>query len=121
MVEPTPWPSKISLSVARDVLRVEFDNGDSFGLAAEYLRVESPSAEVRGHHPDQRKTVAGKRLVKISAVEPTGNYAVRLVFDDGHDTGLYTWAYLHRLGDQRRTIWQSYLDELEKQGLARSA
>ncbi|MFV2092287.1 MAG: gamma-butyrobetaine hydroxylase-like domain-containing protein [Hyphomicrobiales bacterium] len=121
MSETTPWPSEIRLSASRDALTVRFDNDDSFDLTAEYLRVESPSADVRGHHPDQAVTEFGKRLVKITAVEPVGNYAVRLVFDDGHDTGLYAWSYLHKLGAEHDRIWQSYLDELKEKQLSRSA
>lgn len=121
MSDTSPWPSELRLSASRDVLTVGFDNGDKFELTAEYLRVESPSAEVRGHRPDQRQTVAGKQSVKISALEPTGNYAVRIIFDDGHDTGLYGWDYLHRLGAEQPSIWQTYLNELAAKGLSRSA
>ncbi len=102
-------------------LRVAFDDGSDFTLAAEYLRVQSPSAEVQGHGPADRKTVGGKRHVAISAVEPVGNYAVRLIFDDGHDTGLYSWTYLHELGRDRTRRWQGYLAELAAKGLTREA
>ena len=88
-------------------------------LAAEYLRVTSPSAEVQGHSPDQRQTVPGKRDVEILRVEPVGNYAVRLVFDDMHDSGLYTWDYLHALGSGHEERWAAYLSELEQKNLSR--
>ncbi len=114
-----PWPQEIVL-VRRDrVLRVGFDDGSSFVLPAEYLRVLSPSAEVQGHGPADRKTVAGKRNVGIDRVEPVGNYAVRLAFDDGHATGIYSWAYLHELGRERETRWKAYLEELQAKGLSR--
>ena len=88
-------------------------------LDAELLRVMSPSAEVQGHSPEQRQTVPGKRNVGIMSVDPVGNYAVRITFDDMHATGLYSWAYLHRLGTNRDTLWQDYLDELQQKGLSR--
>lgn len=91
----------------------------AFELPAELLRVLSPSAEVQGHSPEQRVTVPGKRNVAISRIEPTGNYAVRIVFDDGHDTGIFTWNYLHELGHEKAQRWQSYLDELAAKGLSR--
>ena len=104
-----PWPSEIRLNPAHDVLTVAFDNGDRFELRAEYLRVESPSAEVRGHGAGPKTIVKGKEDVKISGLEPVGNYAVRIGFDDGHDSGLYSWAYLHRLGAEKDKIWAEYL------------
>ena len=113
------WPSELRLSPAKDALTIAFDGGDSFTLSAEYLRVESPSAEVQGHTPDQKKTVPGKRHVTILSLEPVGNYAVRIGFDDGHDTGLYAWDYLHKLGRDHAKIWAGYLDALTKQGLSR--
>ncbi len=113
------WPSELRLAPAKDALTIAFDNGDSFTLAAEYLRVESPSAEVQGHSPDQKKTVPGKRNVTIVSIEPVGNYAVRIGFDDGHDTGLYAWDYLHKLGRDHGKLWQAYLDALEAKGLGR--
>ena len=103
------------------VLRVGFDDGSSFTLPAEYLRVQSPSAEVQGHGPADRKIVGGKRNVGIERVEPVGNYAVRLVFDDGHATGIYSWAYLHELGREREIRWKTYLDELHAKGLDRDS
>lgn len=113
------WPSELRLAPAKDALTVAFDNGDSFTLAAEYLRVESPSAEVQGHSPDQKKTVPGKRAVTIVSIEPVGNYAVRIGFDDGHDSGLYSWDYLHKLGRDHAKLWQAYLDALKAKGLGR--
>ena len=95
---PNPWPTELRLHKDRKTLSVAFDNGESFELAAEYLRVRSPSAEVQGHSPDERKTVPGKRNVAILEVNPVGNYAVRLVFDDMHSTGIYSWDYLVELG-----------------------
>jgi DUF971 family protein len=103
----------------RKILTVAFDNGDSFDLSAEYLRVKSPSAEVQGHSPQERKTVGGKKNVAILEVNPIGNYAVRLVFDDLHSTGIYSWSYLHALGREHSSLWQHYLDDLAAKGLSR--
>jgi DUF971 family protein len=103
-----PWPSEIRLNPTRDVLTVAFDDGARFELSAEYLRVESPSAEVR-NHGGPKKIVLGKQDVKISGLEPVGNYAVRIGFDDGHDSGLYSWTYLHQLGSEKDRIWAAYL------------
>ena len=114
-----PWPSELRLSADRRTLRVAFDDGAGFELPAEMLRVLSPSAEVQGHAPEQRKTVGGKRDITVSAVDPVGNYAVRLTFADGHNTGLFTWRYLRRLGEEREALWSSYLGELEAAGLSR--
>lgn len=105
-----PWPSELRLSPEHDALTVCFDSGEQFTLAAEYLRVESPSAEVRGHGGGPRKIVTGKQDVKIDGLEPVGNYAVRIGFDDGHDSGLYSWDYLHKLGAEKDSIWAAYLD-----------
>jgi DUF971 family protein len=116
---PEPWPVELRVNKAKDLLIVTFDNGESFQLAAEYLRVESPSAEVQGHSPQQRSFVPGKRDVKIRAMEPVGHYAVRILFDDGHDTGLYTWSYLRELGDERERKWDAYLKGLAAEGLSR--
>ena len=113
------WPTEIRLSKDRRTLTVSFDNGESHGLAAEYLRVFSPSAEVQGHSPAERKLVPGKEAVTILAVEPVGNYAVRLQFDDMHNTGIFSWDYLLRLGRERETNWAGYLAELEEKGLSR--
>jgi DUF971 family protein len=104
-----PWPTELRVDKSKALLTVAFDTGESFGLPAEYLRVESPSAEVQGHGPEQKVTVTGKEQVKIAALEPVGNYAVRIVFDDGHDTGLFSWDYLHELGREQAVRWQAYL------------
>ena len=114
-----PWPTELRLHKDRRSLTVAFDSGETFDLAAEYLRVRSPSAEVQGHSPDERKTVAGKRNVAMLEVKPVGNYAVRLVFDDMHSTGIYSWDYLLELGRTRDANWQDYLDELGGKGLER--
>src|SRR5688500_2213418 len=116
-----PWPTELRLHKDRRTLTVAFDSGESFDLAAEYLRVRSPSAEVQGHSPDERKTVAGKRSVAILEVNPVGNYAVRLVFDDLHSTGIYSWDYLFSLGRDQPKYWQDYLDELAAKGMTRDA
>jgi DUF971 family protein len=114
-----PWPTELRLAKNRRTLAVAFDNGERFELDAEYLRVRSPSAEVQGHSPDERKTVAGKKNVAILEVKPVGNYAVRLVFDDLHSTGIFSWGYLLELGRNRDAYWQDYLDELAGKGLTR--
>jgi DUF971 family protein len=114
-----PWPAELRLKSAEKVLEVAFDDGASFRLPAEYLRVESPSAEVQGHGPGQKQLVHGRAHVGIRAVEPVGNYAVRLVFDDGHDTGIYSWRYLHELGSEQEQRWRAYLAALAKAGLSR--
>jgi DUF971 family protein len=112
-----PHPTNIKSRTKSRVLEVSFDDGSVFELPFEYLRVYSPSAEVRGHGPGQEQLQLGKHEVGISRVEPIGNYAVRLVFDDGHDTGLYTWAYLYELGRDRTQKWQNYLDRLKELGI----
>ena len=114
-----PWPTELRLDRDKRVLTVTFDDGQSFALPAELLRVLSPSAEVQGHSEDQRVTVAGKKAVSIVRIEPVGNYAARIVFDDGHDTGLFVWDYLRELGENREARWQSYLNDLAAKGLAR--
>ena len=113
------WPREIRLSSDKRVLTVSFDDGETHALSAEYLRTQSPSAEVQGHAPEQRKTVGGKAEVRILRVEPVGNYAVRLVFDDLHDTGIFSWTYLRKLEQEFATRWPAYLDELADQGLTR--
>jgi DUF971 family protein len=113
------WPSEIRLSSARDELKITFDNGEKVALPAEFLRISSPSAEVQGHSPAERKVLGGKRHVLITAVEPVGNYAVRLIFSDGHSTGLYTWPYLLELGRSQDQLWTTYLEELAARGLNR--
>ena len=113
------WPSEIRLSKDKRSLSVAFDDGAAFDLPAEYLRVASPSAEVQGHSPSERKTVPGKREVMIIGVEPVGNYAVKLTFDDMHSTGIYGWDYLYELGARHEEKWAEYLAELEAKGLSR--
>jgi DUF971 family protein len=114
-----PWPTELKLDSEKRNLNVSFDDGRSFSLPAEMLRVLSPSAEVQGHSPEQRVTVPGKKNVRIVTLEPVGNYAVRITFDDGHDTGLYVWDYLRDLGENQEARFQSYLDELTAKGLTR--
>ena len=114
-----PWPTELRLAKDRKALTVSFDTGESFRLDAEYLRVMSPSAEVQGHSPDERKTVPGKRNVAVLELHPVGNYAVRLSFDDLHSTGIYSWDYLLALGRDREHRWQDYLDDLAGKGLTR--
>ena len=115
-----PVATEIRLSKADRTLHVAFDDGERFALPAEYLRVESPSAEVQGHGPNQKQIVPGKQQVAITGVEPVGNYAVRLVFDDAHDTGIYSWDYLHELGRQQDQRWRTYLQALSARGLSRT-
>jgi DUF971 family protein len=112
-------PTELRVSKDRRLLTVTFPGHAPFELPAEMLRVLSPSAEVQGHSPEQRVTVPGKRDVTISRIEPVGNYAVRIVFDDLHDTGIFTWNYLHVLGLEKETRWQGYLDEMTQKGLSR--
>src|SRR6476660_1768819 len=114
-----PWPTELRLHKDRRTLTMTFDNGETFDLSAEYLRVRSQSAEVKGNSPDELKTVAGKKDVAILEVHPIGNYAVRLVFDDMHSTGMYSWDYFHALGRNRQAYWQGYLDDLAGKGLRR--
>ena len=113
------WPVEIRLPKDRRALCVAFDDGRSFDLPAELLRVTSPSAEVQGHSEAERKTVGGKRNVTILSVDPVGNYAVRIGFDDMHSTGIYSWAFLHDLGVNAGRRFQDYLDDLQAKGLDR--
>ena len=113
------WPVEIRLAKDRRTLHVAFDDGKAFGLPAELLRVTSPSAEVQGHSEAERKTVGGKRNVTILSVDPVGNYAVRLGFDDMHATGIYSWAFLRDLGVNAERRFQDYLDDLRAKGLDR--
>jgi DUF971 family protein len=115
------WPSEIRLKRAERLLDIHFEDGKHFHLPAEYLRVESPSAEVQGHSPSQKQLVHGRAYVGIAAVEPVGNYAVRLIFDDGHDTGIFSWSYLYQLGEEQETRWRDYLAKLDKAGLSRTS
>lgn len=114
-----PHPTQITLRKKSRLLVVGFDDGQNFELPFEYLRVFSPSAEVRGHGPGQEVLQTGKEDVTIQAVEPVGHYAIRLVFDDGHNTGLYRWEYLYELGAAYDANWQRYLDRLQASGYAR--
>jgi DUF971 family protein len=113
------WPTELKLRKDRKALAIAFDNGEVFELPAEFLRVHSPSAEVQGHSPSERKTVGGKRNVAILEVHPVGNYAVRLAFDDMHSTGIFSWDYFARLGRDQERLWRTYLDELATKGLTR--
>ena len=115
----TARPTEIRLKTKDRVLEVDFDDGRSFRFPAELLRVESPSAEVQGHGPGQRTIVAGRRHVGVMKIEPVGNYAVRLHFDDLHDTGLYSWDYLYELGTHQERRWADYLSALAERGLSR--
>ncbi len=114
-----PWPTELRLSDGGRLLTVAFDDGERHALSAEYLRVESPSAEVQGHSPSQRQTQSGKRDVAITEIQPTGNYAVRLLFSDGHSTGIYTFALLHDLAVKKDAKWAAYEAELVAKGLSR--
>ena len=113
------WPTEIRLDRTEKRLHIAYEDGEAFDLPAEYLRVLSPSAEVQGHSPSQRTTVHGRRHVGILEVEPVGNYAIKIVFDDLHDTGIYSWKYLYGLGRRQDELWQEYLADLEAKGLSR--
>lgn len=113
------WPEELRLHDGGRQLALCFSDGRRFDLRAEFLRVESPSAEVKGHGPGQETLVSGKRHVRITSLDPVGTYAVRILFDDGHSTGLYTWDYLTRLGLDQQELWQAYLDKLAAAGLER--
>jgi DUF971 family protein len=115
----TPWPTELRVSQNRKTLTVAFNNGERHELSAEYLRVCSPSAEVKGHSPSQKKTVPGKRPVEILKVEPVGNYAVRIHFDDMHNSGIYSWSYFLELANEPENHWGVYLKELAEKGLSR--
>ena len=117
--ETEHWPGEIRYLAADKRLEIDFDNGVTFTYPAELLRVESPSAEVQGHGPGDKKVVAERRHVGILEIEPVGNYAVRIKFDDLHDTGIFSWQYLYQLGRDQDEIWQAYLSALEAQGLSR--
>jgi DUF971 family protein len=119
MAPSNPWPTELRLHKDRKALTVTFDSGESFELAAELLRVRSPSAEVQGHSPSERRTVSGKHNVQILELLPVGNYAVRLVFDDTHSTGIFSWDYLFELGRNREKYWSEYLGELKEKSLSR--
>ena len=119
MSDAGPWPTEIRYVSADKRLEVAFESGDRFSLPAELLRVESPSAEVQGHGPGQKTVVSGRRHVGIMSIEPVGNYAVKISFDDLHDTGIYTWDYLYHLGRDQDAIWRDYLAALEARKLSR--
>jgi len=114
-----PKPTKITLKKSAKTLEISFDDGQRFNFPAEFLRVESPSAEVQGHNETQKKVIFGRREVKILKVEPVGNYAIRIFFDDLHDTGIFSWKYLYTLGFEKENRWNSYLKTLEHKGLSR--
>lgn len=116
-----PWPTELRVKRAAKVLEIDFDSGARFALPAEYLRVMTPSAEDRGHGAGPGRTVPGKAGVGLADVQPVGRYAVRLVFSDGHDSGLYSWDELHRLGRDQDRLWAEYLKRLEREGLSRDA
>lgn len=116
-----PAPAEIRLNSAEQMLEVDFSDGSRARFSAEYLRVMSPSAEVQGHGPNSRVTVPGKRHVKILGIDPVGTYAVRLKFDDGHDTGLYSWEYFYNQIGKRDEAWKNYLRELEMMGMSRES
>ena len=119
MDKKTPRPVEINLHQVSKMLDISFEDGRSFSLPVEYLRVFSPSAEVRGHGPGQEVLQAGKREVNIQAIEPVGMYAVKFVFTDGHDTGIYSWEYLYDLGAKQDSNWKSYLSRLAQAGKSR--
>jgi len=112
-------PTEIRLNREEKLLDLTFDDGQTFKISAELLRVESPSAEVQGHSPDQKKVVAGRRHVNIMEIIPVGNYAVALKFDDLHDSGIYTWDFFYNMGQNQEAIFANYLQELEAAGLSR--
>ncbi|PWC73569.1 hypothetical protein TSH100_30875 [Azospirillum sp. TSH100] len=113
------WPTEIRLKKEEKRLDVDFDDGRTFSYPAEFLRVVSPSAEVQGHNPSQKQTVAGRRHVGIMRLEPVGNYAIRIVFDDLHDSGIFSWKYLYEIGTEQDALWAEYLEELQAKGLSR--
>lgn len=121
MTAAQPWPTDIRYKRDTRTLTIHFEDNSTFDLPAEYLRVESPSAEVQGHGSATKVTVAGKKNVGISKIEEVGRYAIRIVFDDGHDTGLFSWDYLHQLGAERTKRWFEYEARLKTQGLSREA
>ena len=114
-----PQPTEITLHQKSKTLEVAFDNGARFSMPFEFLRVYSPSAEVRGHGPGQETLQVGKRNVAITEIVPVGQYAIKIVFDDGHDSGLYSWDYLYDIGRDQDKLWQNYLQRLEQAGASR--
>jgi DUF971 family protein len=119
MNDASPWPEELRLQQGGSRLQITFDSGEIFVLSAEFLRTHSPSAEVKGHAPGEEKLVLAKQNVRIVRIEPVGNYAARLVFDDGHSTGLYSWDYLLKLGRERDRLWAHYLSRAEEAGSSR--
>ena len=120
MADPAkPWPTEIRLKSKEKRLEIDFEDGQRFAFPAELLRVESPSAEVQGHGPDQKTIIAGRRHVGILGLDPVGHYAVRIRFDDLHDTGIYSWEYLYELGQKQDELWAKYLAALQAKGLSR--
>jgi DUF971 family protein len=117
--DSVPRPLEVRLVSAEKCIEIDFDSGEKLTYPAEFLRVESPSAEVKGHAPDQRITVAGRRHVAIVRIEPVGHYAIRITFDDLHDTGIYSWDYLYEIGRRRDELWRDYLAALEREGKRR--
>jgi DUF971 family protein len=116
-----PWPTELRLKREERLLEIDFDTGETFSLPAEYLRVESPSAEVQGHGAGQRMWLGGKRKVAIIKIDEVGRYAVRLHFSDGHDSGIFSWSYLHELGRNQGKRWATYLKALADRNLSRDA
>lgn len=115
----TPIPTEIEIRSQSKVIEIAFSNGDKFSYSFEFLRVNSPSAEVQGHGPGQEVLQVGKRAVGIKEVEPVGNYAIKPHFDDGHETGIYSWDYLHKIGAHQTELWEEYLARMEKAGASR--
>ena len=120
MLEHEIWPEEIRLNKKKNQLDVKFDSGEQVTLSAELLRVESPSAEVQGHGSGQKTTPAGKQHILISTIEPVGNYAIRIRFSDGHDTGIFSWKLLHNYGLQKHDLMADYLSRLESAGISRN-
>jgi DUF971 family protein len=118
--EGRAWPTEVRLRKDKKALRVSFENGEAYDFPAEFLRVHSPSAEVQGHSPAERKIVPGKRDIAVLEVQPVGNYAVRIVFDDLHSTGIFSWDYFLKLGRGQERLWQDYLAELAAKGMSRA-
>ena len=114
------WPEEIRLAKSKSLLDVRFDNGKSFSISAELLRVESPSAEVQGHGPSQKTTPFGKQNILIKSIEPVGNYAIRIGFSDGHDTGIFSWSTLYDYGLRHDELMTDYLSRLKNDGTNRS-
>jgi DUF971 family protein len=119
MASDSPQPTEIKLHQKSRVLEIAFDDGKSFRLSYEFLRVHSPSAEVRGHGPGQEVLQTGKKDVDITRVEPVGSYAIQLCFSDGHETGIYSWDFLYQLGEQQEPMWRHYLERIEQAGASR--